>query len=1475
MIGSRVHINIFFSWLISMTFSCGDAPQTTVIHSTPQGLSNYTGDTVTVTGQLALGNDAQREVEDPANEIKNRQLEILDESDNKVAEAVTDSVGDFRLQIDTDGFGLQGESISNPFDIPKLYKINSLFLIDGHTKQHAVGIQQSIFLDKRQFSMNADGEAVMEAGTQQVRKVGAIVGQVQLENGGSAVGIDVYIPGTTNVAKTDADGRFLIGFLPAGNYTLRAETDGYVANEWTEITVEKGETTALPKVTLPIAIGPQIKEFSLDSIVESTGEATIHIHLHAATKYRISMLSDFSDTVFKAVDLANPEFNVKLSLKTGFKIAQIYLEAADSDGLSVNSILTIDRDPPKLGSISSLDSDGIINTTLVSLLISAEGATKMKLAENIDNLSEANWIAYAPSHNYSLVETTDGPKNIYISFADDAGNTLGANGELFTSFILDRTAPNDGKISLLRPESPTGAFNTPLAWQADYGQETVSYDIEVATTSTFSSVLRTMATTNQTINIDPPLTSEGQYHWRVRARDLAGNASTWVSSSATNGTIFEVKILAEAYHSKKDLLGTPGRDRFFGRELINIGDINSDGIPEIAYSILSTEFADDATSCQDCGVVAIADGASQAVLVKFSDGRTQASGYGHRLTMCDLTGDGQDELIVSAPGHAVTLNGVSYNNAGAIYAYNLDEFRLLAQYDLDLGSANPAPGYDANNCSQWDGNTCLSYGWPYYPNSMEYLPWGAGRYFGWDLSCMRQIGNPDQILVGEPKFHDGTSSVGRVQILSLSDTTLSVSATIQGTNAESMFGTSVQYLSRFHYQSCNTIGPTISIGSPRLAAGGIEKGSVSLYKFDNGWVYCDQIDADAGDPDYGYWGMRLSKLGDIDQDVNQVEELAVSSGYWGGGAVRIYGGSTGIILKSLRDTTSGWNRLGHRVVSAGDYDDDGQSEFAITAPEAAINGQWGAGFVHIYRWSDLDDDDDNNDGDADSPPYLTIRGIPSNSANLGGNFIPILADHSNMHSASIGSIIGTPGRNINGQWSVGAFHIFDLLKLAPSSPIRYEGVSTNARMGASISAISDVDNDNVSDIIIGQPGGRCQGKPYGMVSLFSVLDNTITSDICADYQGANLGLAAQFLPESNKLAFFKKGTGYYVDHYNILNYRDITNSTDYPSSRQFQFLGWELGSISENYREDTNINALLVNDPTAWNTAANQGQVTLYTVDWQTNLQCHYRSDEDGARFGYSSSFIGDLNGDGVRDILVGAPGYDLGSDKKGRVYIVDGVKAGVADCQSGNAITINDASSYVIAKIDANDPMITAVLGKEAEAGFGSFTLGLPDFDGADDAIAYIYVANTNIKVASSSVTPQFFIFAYDGTALTLVKHAVGEAGAMMGGYAKVIEDINGDGIPELAVSSPGGSGRFGNTGNVRIYSGAGIASTSESSDDLLQSLFNPDPTASNFGISFEYADITGDGLLDFLVGADQYDSSSFQNAGAVYAFPMNPIQE
>ena len=1639
-------------------------------------------ETVAVTGTLQV--DSLTEAEVGEIPVEGQKIELTDSSGYVVSTGVVEPSGTFKLAVDTTGLALTAgaPSVGNRF----LY-VSSIFLGGEDEDPSAVGVRNQIVISPAQLQGgDAADEAQMNVGEMTAKKVGAILGKITLASGETPVGIDVYVPGTTHIAKTDKQGHFLLGFLPAGTYTIRADFDGFMSQEWDGIQIGRNQTVSLPDSVMNIATGAKIESFALKdgSTLSDTSQVVLSLVTTGASKYRVSQFADYSDTFYKVIDTTKESTEITFFLSGEDGIKEVHVMAADNNGsfaektlqiyldrnkpkspdftaisvnydddtkypragytnsqdvtitvehcndvksifitenqelipdiidfsydceeakngilhtlseedgektlylwsldfanqisdladiksqsivldtvapiislspepntneadtvlsntsieltLSTNEDVTffynfdsstpsprgsqilasesrpaklviiasaslatlayddagnistkidrdfyINRDGPLLGSIST--TGNLKNSINISLTLSAQRASKFTISESISSLLDGAWIDFSGpnmAYTYTLDNTDDGAKTLYAAFMDDAGNMIGEGGEFSTSFTLDRTSPSEGKISLYQPESPTGAFNTPLAWSSEIDESSdgaVTYTVEVHQTSAYTDSLRTMSTTASTLTINPPLTDAGTYYWRVRAEDAAGNATSWVESGTDKS--FQLAILAQSYQAKTDYSGDSSTERHFGKELVELGDYNGDGVPEVAYSILQADFNYGSGSvCQSCGLVQVYDRENDEIIASLHEALNKSANYGHRVLSCDLTGDGVDEIVVSAPNEAASIDGVVYKDAGSIYAYEFDassqSFSLLASYSNSLGSTNPASGY--SYCNLWNGAECAQYGWDFWPNSIESAPWpGDRRLFGWDITCATGQGaDGDSLIVGEPFYDDGSYDRGRVVELQLQSGSFTVLEEVLGPTdqVETGFGSAVEYLHSFLYGSCSTAGPTLAVGRPRKNVNGDQRGSVSLYQIVGGsWTNCDTIDAADDDPSWGYYGNRLFNLGDIDKDGSN-DELAVATQYYSGGAVRVFGGSSGTLLASYRDTSNDLNMLGYHVGPSGDFNSDSQGDLIITAPNARVNGQWGAGTALVLDWTSLDSTD-NNTGTA----LKTITGRPQNSAYLGASMVPIRSTAFDIHSETVGSLISSPGKVIDGQWSVGSFHEFSLIKMAPSLPTRISGTSTNAQMGRFITATSDLDGDSVSDFVIGQPGGVCNGAPYGAVSIYSVLDGKINANICDVYHN-DLGLAGVWLPSATDLLFGKKGSAYVVDYYSILQKRDITDTSDYPSTHINYNMDYTYPYISEphTYSGNSYTDEVLLANHTYWGTGQNQGRVTLTHVNWSFDDRCRYIGTVDNGKFGYSVSFINDLNGDGEREILVGAPGESIGSST-GRVYVIDGSMA-TGDCVDGNSLSISDSHALTLFTIDADDSAITAALGSEANGGFGSKVLGLPDYDGTGDAKAYLYVANTNMKITSSSATPQYFIFRVNSdNSISLMKTETGLASGMLGGNVKLLDDINGDGLQELAISYPGGVGRLGNTGHVRVISGAGIA-TSTSSDDLIQMLFNPEPSVANFGVSIEYGDITGDGLKDFVIGADEYDSGVYQDAGAVYTFAMEPIQE
>jgi len=83
-----------------------------------------------------------------------------------------------------------------------------------------------------------------------IKKTGVIFGMVKLENKTSVLGTDVFISGSTIIAKTDEEGNFTILDVPEGKHTISATKVGYKNIDVVDIIVESGKGTQVPTITL-------------------------------------------------------------------------------------------------------------------------------------------------------------------------------------------------------------------------------------------------------------------------------------------------------------------------------------------------------------------------------------------------------------------------------------------------------------------------------------------------------------------------------------------------------------------------------------------------------------------------------------------------------------------------------------------------------------------------------------------------------------------------------------------------------------------------------------------------------------------------------------------------------------------------------------------------------------------------------------------------------------------------------------------------------------------------------------------------------------------------------------------------------------------------------------------------------------------------------------------------------------------------
>ncbi|MBI2058614.1 MAG: carboxypeptidase regulatory-like domain-containing protein [Nitrospirae bacterium] len=123
------------------------------------------------------------------------------------------------------------------------------------------------------FSQNAavtPGGSI-DLGSLSLAETGAIRGKVKRADATSQLGIDVFIPGMSFVAKTDDDGNFNILYIPKGTYKLAAMFPGFEPNRWKDIVVESKKTTELPAVELKRAAQDKAKAAGIFGRVTASG----------------------------------------------------------------------------------------------------------------------------------------------------------------------------------------------------------------------------------------------------------------------------------------------------------------------------------------------------------------------------------------------------------------------------------------------------------------------------------------------------------------------------------------------------------------------------------------------------------------------------------------------------------------------------------------------------------------------------------------------------------------------------------------------------------------------------------------------------------------------------------------------------------------------------------------------------------------------------------------------------------------------------------------------------------------------------------------------------------------------------------------------------------------------------------------------------------------------------------------------------
>jgi hypothetical protein len=261
------------------------------------------------------------------------------------------------------------------------------------------------------------------------------------------------------------------------------------------------------------------------------------------------------------------------------------------------------------------------------------------------------------------------------------------------------------------------------------------------------------------------------------------------------------------------------------------------------------------------------------------------------------------------------------------------------------------------------------------------------------------------------------------------------------------------------------------------------------------------------------------------------------------------------------------------------------------------------------------------------------------------------------------------------------------------------------------------------------------------------------------------------------------------------------------------------------------------------------------------------RGHHHGDAFGAAVSGAGDVNGDGVPDLLVGAPGSGTAA---GRAYVISGTTHrvirvlsahrrgdlfgdGTAHIADQNGDGVDDlivgasgtnpghGSAYVYS--GRTGRRLFRIHGERGNAAFGQFFVaGVGDLN--DDGVPDVYVGDYGSNNAGRAGGFAAVYSGVDGARLHAWRGAAGEGM----GPGRSAGDVNGDGVPDIIVGNYTSSDGAAAAGKVQVFSGATGA--------RLRTITSTTPQE-NLGFdAVGIGDTNGNGTPDFLISAANRDT-------------------
>jgi hypothetical protein len=581
------------------------------------------------------------------------------------------------------------------------------------------------------------------------------------------------------------------------------------------------------------------------------------------------------------------------------------------------------------------------------------------------------------------------------------------------------------------------------------------------------------------------------------------------------------------------------------------------------------------------------------------------------------------------------------------------------------------------------------------------------------------------------------------------------------------------------------------------------------------------------------FGSSVADAGDVDGD--GVDDVVVGAPLDGDGAAFVYSGASGQLLRTIRGTTPS-ALLGTVVCGLGDVNGDGHADFAVGAPGDSTGGT-PLGLAIVCSG-------------LDGSTLASFSG-----ASSGGKFGSSLADAGDVDGDGVHDLAVVEQADATSGVNAGTLRVYS----GATAKLVWSGALNGATSLWVVNGGGDVDADGRPDLLVGNlsKSGTVGVPPVpydGEVDVWSGATGAVFQ--------SQFGTALNYFGHAVAAAGDVDGDGF-GDYFvgaaydsTIRLFSGRTGALVYqvqdPGNYITQSLGWSIDG-GRDVDGDGKLDAI-VGAPnwTQFNPIFSYpGRALL--IDATTGAT-HF--DVFGVvqidELGSSVAVLDDVDGDGVRDAVVGRLGFDT-TAATDVVSGVDGSVIRTLDQRSGVLLALPDLDADGIGDFCIGRFAVGVV--DVVSGASGTVLLSLQDAAGAANGFGSSVafgVQPTTGQVQLAVGSPHANNGGTDTGSVSIFDLATGTQLLRLDGRNPVEElgtsvaflgDVNGDGVGDWAAGAPFNGAGTNNTGRVASFSG--------SSGKQLKSAIGARNERLGWSIS-ACGDQDGDGVVDLLVGAN-----------------------